>query len=278
MQTTLKYISAVVFTICLFTACQQPGKNSTGSEYMPDMAHSVAYEANYYSYYYHNTWGSEDEYYKMAAPRKPVKGTIARNAAGTSNASALNYAYADSDEERTRAMTEIIDNPYAITDAGLAEGKELYDIMCGICHGEKGDGLGYLVREDGGLYPAAPANLLLEEHVTASNGRYYHAIMYGKNVMGAYKDKLSFEERWNVIHYIRSLQASELKLEYSQMLNTLNAIDRPAGEIVAVEMHGAHDDDHGHETGHHEENEDHDGDHGNDEGQDHEHVGDDHDH
>ncbi len=277
MQTTLKYISAVVLTICLFTACQQPGKNSTGSEYMPDMAHSVAYEANYYSYYYHNTWGSEDEYYKMASPRKPVKGTIARNAAGTANASALSYAYGDSDEERARAIAEIIDNPYPITDAGLAEGKELYDVMCGICHGEKADGLGYLVREDGGKYPAAPANLLLEEHVTASNGRYYHAIMYGKNVMGAYKDKLSYEERWNVIHYIRSLQAKELKLEYNQMANSLNTVDRPAGEIVAVEMndvdngamHDTHGDDHGHEAGHHEEGDGHE-DHG-DEGHDHGH-------
>ena len=60
MQTRLKYITAVVITICFFTACQQPGVNSTGSEYMPDMAHSVAYEANYYAYYYHNTWGTED--------------------------------------------------------------------------------------------------------------------------------------------------------------------------------------------------------------------------
>ena len=30
--------------------------------------------------------------------------------------------------------------------------------------------------------------------------------MHGKGVMGSYKDKLSFEERWQVIHYLRSLQ------------------------------------------------------------------------
>ena len=118
--------------------------------------------------------------------------------------------------------------------------------MCGICHGEKGDGLGYLVRDDGGKYPAAPANFLLEEHLSASNGRYYHAIMYGKNVMGAYKDKLSYEERWNVIHYIRSMQAKELKVEYNQMANTLNTVDRPAGEIVSVEMQDGHGDERGH--------------------------------
>lgn len=241
MQTTLKYISAVVFTICFLTACQQPGKNSTGSEYMPDMAHSVAYEANYYSYYYHNTWGTEEEYYKMAGPRKPVKGTISRSAAGTGKANSLHYPYADTEEERARAIAELVNNPYPISDSGLAEGEELYNVMCGICHGEKADGLGYLVREDGGKYPSAPANFLLEEHVTASNGRYYHAIMHGKNVMGSYKDKLSFEERWNVIHYIRSLQAKDLKLEYSSKANTLNSVDVPESQMASMELQEIND-------------------------------------
>ena len=48
------------------------------------------------------------------------------------------------EEERTRAMAEIIYNPYPITDKGFAKAKPLYDIYCGICHGEKGDGNGYL--------------------------------------------------------------------------------------------------------------------------------------
>ena len=40
--------------------------------------------------------------------------------------------------------------------------------------------------------------------------------------MGNYADKLSYEERWDVIHYIRSCQAAEKQLEYSDKLNTLN--------------------------------------------------------
>lgn len=263
MQTKLKYISALVLSVCLFTACQQPGANSTGSEYMPDMAHSVAYEANYYSYYYHNTWGSEDEYYEMAVARTPVAGTIPRNTASNMTG-ALSYDYGASEEERTRAINEIIDNPLPITEAGLASAKSLYDVNCGICHGDKGDGQGYLVREDGGKYQAQPANFLLEEHLNASNGRYYHAIMYGKNVMGSYKDKLSYEERWNVIHYIRSLQAKELKKEYNQYTNTLNNVDRPAGDIAQVAHNANHD-----AVGHNEE-EHHEG----DQGHGHEHGGD----
>ena len=136
--------------------------------------------------------------------------------------------------KRTRAMAEIIYNPYPITSKGLEQAKPLYDIYCGICHGEKGDGAGYLVREDGGVYPAAPANFLTDEFIAASNGRYYHAIMYGKNVMGGYADKLSYEERWQVIHYIRSLQAKEKKLVYDETENTLNEIDMPGNPKAPI--------------------------------------------
>lgn len=282
----------MIATVFFLSACQQPGKNSTGSEYMPDMAHPVTFEANTYNYYYNNTWGSEDEYYKWAQPRKPVKGTVPRGGGAgvkyvgqVSDASSIGaYPYADTEEERIRATAEIIDNPYPITDAGMARGKELYNTFCGICHGAKGDGAGYLVRDDGGVYPVQPANFLLDEFVTASNGRYYHSIMYGKNLMGAYKDKMNAEERWQVIHYIRQLQAKDKGLAYTQYENTLNAVDRPAGDIVMTEEasydddlhvehldHG-HDDHHGahhdgahhdgahHDDGHHE-GEHHDGEH-----------------
>lgn len=227
--------------IFFISACQQPGKNSSGSEYMPDMAHSVAYEANTYSYYYNNTWGGEDEYYHYAQPRVPVKGTVARGAKGA-NANA-SYNYGNTDEERNRAIAEIVKNPLPITDEGLAKGKDLYNVSCGICHGEKGDGAGYLVRDPGpgdvgGKYPVQPANFLLDDFVNSSNGRYYHAIMYGRNLMGGYADKLSVNERWEVIHYIRSLQAKDKKLVYNQKQNTLNSIDIPSESMVIPLLSG----------------------------------------
>lgn len=308
------YIVVIALTLAL-AGCSEPGGNSPGSEYMPDMAHSIAYEANYYTYYYNNTWGSEDEYYKYAQPRLPVKGTVARagNTTGQSSITAIAhtaagsvpYYYGDTDAERERAIAEIIDNPYPITEAGLARGKELYNVFCGICHGEKGDGAGYLVRDPspgdlGGKYPVQPANLLQDEFITASNGRYYHALMHGKNLMGAYKDKLSSEERWQVIHYVRSLHAKEKGLTYNQMENTLNSIDRPAGVIAAVSTdhhdHGAghsHDHEHGDDGEHthhgedaHDHNDhekehsegDHGGDHGDHHDEHHENHEGDHDH
>lgn len=267
----------VMGIIVMLNACTPAGGNNTGREFMPDMAHSIAYEANYYNYYSLNTWGEEADYKKYAMPRTPVKGTIPRGYAGqrSDNAQSLNgqlsaasisipangsvpYYYEDTEEERTRATNEIIDNPFPITERGLSQAKANYDIYCGICHGEKGDGAGYLVRDDGGVYPAQPANFLTDEFINASNGRYYHAIIYGKNVMGGYTDKLSYEERWQVIHYIRSLQAKEKGLVYSELENTLNDVDIPGATIEVVsevtvdeEIGGAaHDEDHGNHQNH----------------------------
>ncbi len=228
----------ILVMMVVMAACGPAGGESPGHEFMPDMFHSTAYEANLYDYYYYNTWGTKEEYKRYAMPREPVKGTIPRGYAGLSLGEDVDlgkhydampasghvpYYYQDTEEERTRASQEITMNPFPITTDGLTRGKELYNIYCGLCHGEAGDGLGYLVRDDGGVYPAAPANFLLPDFVSASEGRYYHSIMFGKNVMGSYADKLSFEERWQVIHYIRSLQAKDAKLQYDEEGNMLNS-------------------------------------------------------
>ena len=280
LKNTLVLVAFAV--ILLATSCSQPHGDNPGSEYMPDMSHSVAYEANHYDYYYYNTWGSEEDYHKMAQPRLPVNGTIPRGYAGVHysknhaghdtdaahNNNEINvpmngsvpYYYKDTEEERTRAMTEITKNPFPITEKGLSDAKPLYDIYCGICHGEKGDGNGYIVRDDGGVYPAQPANLISDEFIAASSGRFYHAMMYGKNVMGGYADKLSYEERWQVIHYVRSLQAKEKKLVYSEQANSLNNIGVPGASVkpMAINEHPAEE--HG-EDGHDHEGGDHSHDH-----------------
>lgn len=279
----IQIILAIAVMVVLHSCAPADG-NHTGHEFMPDMGHSIAYEANYYNYYSFNTWGSEEEYKEYAMPRLPVKGTIPRGYAGQSsdNMSRLQgksshsgisvpvngsvpYYYDDTEEDRNRATEDLINNPYPISDDEMAKVSELYATYCGICHGEKGDGAGYLVRDDGGVYPAQPANFLTDEFINASNGRYYHAIMYGKNVMSGYADKLSYEERWQVIHYIRSLQAKEKELEYSSTANTLNDIDIPVAQwkskvldtvtVVKIEDEpaGEHHHDGSHEGDHHSE-------------------------
>ncbi len=226
----LNTLFAIALVALIIASCGSAGGEFTGSEYMPDMAHSIAYEANTNNYYSFNRRHTEEaDYLKMIQPRKPVTNTIPRGYAGyTSDAvlwesrqeamkglpmnGSMPYYYENTEEDRTRATAEIMGNPFPLTEKGLDKGKELYNVYCGICHGEKGDGNGYLVADktkDGQAkyaYPNQPSVLINDEYKASNEGRFYHVIMHGKNVMGAYKDKLSFEERWQVIHYIRSLQ------------------------------------------------------------------------
>ena len=220
MRSWLAYLSILAFT-ALSQSCM-PGKDKPGYEYMPDMAHSIAYEANYATYYSFNQFVDEATYYEMAQPRTPVKGAVSRNSEY--------YPYPNTEEGRQKAIDEIVMAPTPITQEALENGKKLYNIYCAICHGEKGNGEGYLVREDGGKYPAQPADFTLDKFVNSTNGLYYHTIKYGRNLMGSYADKLTVDERWDVIHYIRSLQAKAKGLEYSEKANTLNDWAIPLAE------------------------------------------------
>jgi mono/diheme cytochrome c family protein len=256
----MKYAISIILGIAvfawLFSLCSPAGVNKTGHEYMPDMYHPVTYEAHVVSDYYWNTWDNKSQFSKAAlsGPRNPVAGTVARGYTGVHHSNdaatldvvrgknapnaiaapingAAPFHYANTEEDRVRCEKEMVKNPFPITDAGLAKAKPLYDTYCGICHGEKGDGQGWLYSKPDAKYPAAPKSFIIDEMVQAGNGRYYFAIMHGKNVMGGYADKLSYEERWQVVHYIRSLQAKDKKLQYDGKGNTLNSIDKPYSSL-----------------------------------------------
>ncbi len=259
MKAINKYI--LLFSILvLLASCSGPSGNRTGHEYMPDMAHAVTVESNVYIDYFRNSFDKASVISRKDAsmPRLPVNGTIPRGYTGIADANSpeaqddmllvlegesapnairtpingsVPYYYADNEDERARATKEITKNPFPISAKALDKGKDLYVIYCGICHGEKGDGAGYLVRDNGGKYPAQPANFISDPFITSNEGRYYHAIMYGRNLMGSYADKLSYEERWDVIHYIRSLQAGVKSLVYNENDNTLNT-NVPMAKIV----------------------------------------------
>lgn len=244
-----KYFQLFIFVISGFAlslqSCSPAQSNATGHEYMPDMAHSIAGETMVIDEYSSHTWDKQSTRTLVqlyGKPRLPIKGTVPRGSVGylSNNATDMEkemsgqnkgiftpingnmpYYYADNDSERIRATKDIVMNPFPITADGLKKGKELWTIFCGICHGTKCAGNGYLVSEDNpnSKYPAQPANLLLDTFANGNNGRIYHAIMYGKNVMGNYADKISYSERWQVIHYIRSCQAEAKKMQYDEKQN-----------------------------------------------------------
>ncbi len=259
MKYAIGAILGVALFAWLFSVCSPAGKNKTGHEYMPDMYHPVSYETNQYSAYRWNHWegaehGQTFSKAQLSQPRGIVNGTVPRGYTGVyyTDASALDivrgknapnaisapingavpFNYTNTEEERLKCEKEMATNPFPITKEGLDRAKPLYDIYCGVCHGVKGDGQGVLVTVPDAKYPAAPKNLLGDDMIGAGNGRFYFAMVYGKNVMGGYTDKLSYEERWQVLHYVRSLQAKSKNLEYSEKANSLSNIEKPANGVA----------------------------------------------
>jgi mono/diheme cytochrome c family protein len=96
-----------------------------------------------------------------------------------------------------------LSSPMDSTQLDLVRGKELYDIYCGICHGNKGNGQGKLVQREKilGIPSYDDVGRAINE------GSIYHTIYYGKNTMGSYANQLNEEERWQVVSYVLKLKA-----------------------------------------------------------------------
>lgn len=72
---------------------------------------------------------------------------------------------------------------------------------------KKGDGNGILVQRDKfagvpSYYSAALAEL--------PEGKMYHSIFYGKNMMGSHASQINYNERWEVIRWVQKLRADGL--------------------------------------------------------------------
>ena len=98
-------------------------------------------------------------------------------------------------------------NPVASSPESIAKGKELYLARdkgnCIFCHGEAGSGneanLGRLRRK--------PADLTNKERMTAmSDGELFWKVSKGiTGIMPAGERRMTEEERWHVVNYIRTL-------------------------------------------------------------------------
>lgn len=94
--------------------------------------------------------------------------------------------------------------PVPVTQEMLARGRERFDIYCAVCHDRSGDGNGMIVQRG---FPKPPS--LHEQRLRdAPVGHFFDVITNGYGVMYPYKSRVSPEDRWAIIAYIRALQLS----------------------------------------------------------------------
>jgi mono/diheme cytochrome c family protein len=97
------------------------------------------------------------------------------------------------------------DGEASFTAISLQRGRERYDIYCSPCHGLKGDGDGYVSRRG---FPRPPS-YHNEQLRSAPDLHFYQVITNGYGTMYPYADRLSPDDRWAVVAYVRALQLSQ---------------------------------------------------------------------
>jgi mono/diheme cytochrome c family protein len=92
--------------------------------------------------------------------------------------------------------------PLPVTRALVERGQNRYSIYCAPCHGALGDGNG--ITKSYGMLAAANYH---DDRIRAMpEGEIFNTITNGKNTMLSYADKLSPDDRWAVVAYVRALQ------------------------------------------------------------------------
>jgi len=95
--------------------------------------------------------------------------------------------------------------PFPITRQVLERGRERYNIYCSPCHDYTGSGRGLVVQR--GFPP--PPSYHLERLVKAPAGHFFDVITHGYGAMYSYASRVTPEDRWAIVAYIRALQLSQ---------------------------------------------------------------------
>jgi mono/diheme cytochrome c family protein len=189
----IKGLAIATSSMVLLNSCSTDPL-SPGIEFMPDMYRSVAYKP----------YEENPNFKDMLGARPPVAGTISQGEFPNSTWGINNaiYPYPNTTEGYESAGLNL-KNPIELTPENLEKGKAVYTKFCTPCHGDAGDGNGSIVAN--GKFPS-PGKYWDKVSANGLNdGKMFHSITYGKNLMGQHASQINKEERWLVIHYINDL-------------------------------------------------------------------------
>ena len=180
-----------------------------GLEFMPDMYRSTAY----------NVYTGNPNFDDSLTMQHPVAGTIPRDYEF--------FAYPSTNEGYVAAGNDL-KNPIPQTKENLEEGKRLYDIYCMHCHGEAGAADGSLIAT--GKYPPPPSYVSGKssrggDMKDLTDGKIYHTITYGINLMGSHASQVNPTERWKITMFVHSLMNAAPEPE---VVVTVDSIPKPA--------------------------------------------------
>jgi putative copper resistance protein D len=93
--------------------------------------------------------------------------------------------------------------PVPFDAISIANGMTIFAANCVLCHGPQAKGNGVLAK----TLPRQPIDLLTEPHTAMHTaGDFFHWLTYGRfnGIMPAFGEKLSEEERWDVLNFLHA--------------------------------------------------------------------------
>lgn len=188
----------------IVSGCTGADGNDQGTEYAPNMYHSVAYEPlKQITDESSGLWvnSSEDDIgeYFSSNPnnpnrmnmRKPVPNTVRKG----------DFIPYRIPKDSFELAERILRNPLDSTAIVVNEGKVLYTKFCSHCHGDDGQTPGKVGEVYAGVTSYVSAAIR-----DKGEGHIFHVMSYGKGRMPAHASQLSVEERWKITRYVQILQ------------------------------------------------------------------------
>jgi mono/diheme cytochrome c family protein len=92
-------------------------------------------------------------------------------------------------------------SPIVPSDAGLSAALDIYKERCAQCHGETGKGDG----PDAKMYSVKSADFTDTRVMSEmTDGEVFYKITEGRRPMPSFKKRLTEEQRWQLVHFLRT--------------------------------------------------------------------------
>jgi hypothetical protein len=142
---------------------------------------------------------AESELWRDGRAARPLQpDTVAYSGGDFADSSSGRASRRDSESD-SGAQTQI----YSI--ATMERGRNRYDIFCVPCHGVVGDGDGYITRRG---FPHPPT--FHSDKLRGASDQYLFDVMSkGYGAMYPYADRITPQDRWAIVGYVRALQRSQ---------------------------------------------------------------------
>jgi mono/diheme cytochrome c family protein len=115
---------------------------------------------------------------------------------------AVAYSIYESQDWPVPEAAKQMKNPIEPSAAVLAAARAVYLEKCANCHGDRGKGDG----PDAASYYPHPASLADASRMEGkSDGELFYRITNGRRPMPAFKKRLSDEQRWQLVLFVRTL-------------------------------------------------------------------------